>query len=150
MRANIEPAASTEAAPPKVILVVEDDEANAEVLLYLLMQETSSQVYLAPDGPAALQLISQITPDLFIVDYRLPGMTGVELYECLQTHPRFKQTPALILSACVEHHHEDIESHKLRALAKPFDVDELLSLIADVVGHSSDGSPQQPVLLALS
>jgi CheY-like chemotaxis protein len=148
MRANPEPAAITEVASPKVILVVEDDKGNAQVLLQVLLQETSYQVYLAPDGPAALQLISQITPDLLILDYRLPTMTGIELYECLHEHPRFKQTPALILSACVEHYHEEIESHKLYALAKPFDVDELLSLIAEVFAHSSDGSSQQPVLLA--
>jgi CheY-like chemotaxis protein len=145
-----EPLAVTEAAPSKVILVVEDDEGNTEVLLHLLLQETSYEVYLAADGPAALQLISQITPDLFILDYRLPTMTGMELYESLHAHPRFKQTPALILSACVEQYHEEIESHKLLALAKPFDVDELLSLIAAVFDHASECSSQPPVLQAIS
>jgi CheY-like chemotaxis protein len=132
MLSNTEPLDVTEAATSKVILIVEDDEANAEVLLQVLLEETPYHVYLAPDGPAALQFINQITPDLFILDYRLPGMNGIELYDCLHTHIGFKQTPALILSACLEHYQEEIESHKLLALAKPFDVDDLLSLIAEV------------------
>jgi DNA-binding response OmpR family regulator len=136
MFSNTEPVAVTEAAPRKVILVVEDDEANAEVLRQALVQESGYLVYVAPDARAAWQWISQNQPDLFILDYRLPGLTGMELYECLHVHPRFKQTPALILTACLEHYHEAIASHKLLALAKPFDVDELLSLIAKVFDHS--------------
>jgi CheY-like chemotaxis protein len=132
MLSNTEPLDVTEAATSKVILVVEDDDTNAEVLLQVLLQETPYHVYLAPDGPVALQCISQITPDLFILDYRLPGMSGIELYDSLHAHARFKQTPALILSACLEHYQEEIESRKLLALAKPFDVDDLLSLIAEV------------------
>jgi DNA-binding response OmpR family regulator len=126
----------TEAAPAKVILVVEDDEGNAEVLRYLLSQETGYLVSVAADARAALQCISQNQPHLFILDYRLPGMTGMELYEHLHPHSQFNQIPALILSACLEDSHEVIASHKLLALAKPFHVDELLSLIAKVLNHS--------------
>jgi hypothetical protein len=63
-------------------------------------------------------------------------MTGMELYACLHAHPRFKQTPALILTACLEDSQEAIASHKLLALAKHFHVDELLSLMAKVFDHS--------------
>ena len=77
-------------------------------------------------------------------------MTGIELYECLHAHARFKQTPALILSACLEDYQEEIESRKLLALAKPFDVDELLSLIEEVFDYSSACSSQQPMLQAVS
>jgi DNA-binding response OmpR family regulator len=148
MLPNTEPVAVTEAAPAKVILIVEDDEANAEVLMHVFLQETRYFVYVAPDAVAALQCISQINPDLFILDYCLPRMTGIELYDCLHAHSRFNQTPALILSACLEDYQEAIESRKLLALAKPFDVDELLSLIAKVFDHSL--TSQQPVAQALS
>jgi CheY-like chemotaxis protein len=148
MQPNTEPLSVTEAATSKVILIVEDDDANAEVLLQVLVQETPYQVYLAPDGPTTLQCINQITPDLFILDYCLPGMNGIELYDTLHAHPRFKQTPALVLSACVEHYQEEIESRKLLALAKPFDVDDLLSLIAEVFAHSSNCPSQQSTLRA--
>jgi DNA-binding response OmpR family regulator len=145
-----EPGAITKAAPSKVILVVEDDDANAEVLMRVLVQETRYLVHVAPDARVALQLISQITPDLFILNYRLPTMTGIELYDALHAHPRFKQTPALILSACLEQYHEEIKSHKLLALSKPFGVDELLSLIAAVFDHASACSSQLPVLPVVS
>jgi CheY-like chemotaxis protein len=148
MLPTTEPLTITEAAPSKVILVVEDDEANAEVLRHVLVQEAGYLVSVAPDATVAWQCISQNQPDLFILDYRLPGLTGIELYECLHAHPRLKQTPALILSACLEDYHEAIASHKLLALAKPFDVDELLSLIAKVFDHSL--ASQQPVLQPVS
>ena len=92
--------------------------------------------------------MSHVKPDLFILDYRLPGMSGIELYESLHAQPRFNQTPALILSACLEGYQEEIERHKLVALAKPFDVDELLSLIAKMFDHSL--TSQQSLLSALS
>jgi CheY-like chemotaxis protein len=144
MLPNTEPLAVTEAAPAKVILLVEDDEANAEVLRHVFVQETGYVVHVAADARAALQCVSQNKPDLFILDYRLPEMTGIELYECLHAHPRFNQTPALILSACLE----EIESHKLLAVAKPFEVDELLALIAKVFDPSL-ASPK-PVVQAVS
>jgi DNA-binding response OmpR family regulator len=150
MLATTEPGAVTKWAPSKVILVVEDDDANAEVLLRVLVQETGYLVHIAPDARVALQLINQITPDLFILNYRLPTMTGIELYDALHTHPRFNQTPALILSTCLEQYHEEIESHQLLALAKPFGVDELLSLIAAVFDHASACSSPPPVLPVVS
>ena len=150
MLSNTEPLGVIEAATSKVILIVEDDDANAEVLLQVLVQETPYRVYLAPDGPGALQCINQTTPDLFILDYRLPGMNGIELYYFLHAHARVKQTPALILSAFLEHCKEEIEIRKLLSLAKPFDVGDLLSLIAKVFAHSSDCSSQQPIPQASS
>jgi CheY-like chemotaxis protein len=87
----------TEAAVTKVILVVEDDSANAELLMHVLLQETPYQVYLAPDGKVALQLMSHVKPDLFILDYRLPGMTGIELYESLQVQPDTCSHPECLL-----------------------------------------------------
>ena len=145
MLPNTEPLTITEGATSRVILVVEDDDANAELLMQVLLRETSHQAYLATDGIAALQFISHIKPDLFILDYRLPGMNGIELYDSLHTHGEFKETPALILSACLEYYQEEIGSHKLLALAKPFDVDDLLSLIEEVLAHSSDLSSQKLV-----
>jgi CheY-like chemotaxis protein len=93
MLPDTEPLAVIEAAPVKVILVVEDDEDNAEVLWHVLVQETAYLVSVAADAKAAWQCINHNQPDLFILDYRLPDMTGIELYECLHAHPRFKQTP---------------------------------------------------------
>jgi DNA-binding response OmpR family regulator len=61
---------------------------------------------------------------------------------------RFNQIPALILSACLEGYQEEIERHKLVALAKPFDVDELLAFIAKMFDQSL--ASQQSVLSAVS
>ena len=129
MLPNTKPLTITEAAAAKVILVVEDDDANAELLMQVLLHETTYQAYLAADSTAALDFIRHVKPDLFILDYRLPGMNAIQLYDSLHTHEEFKETPALILSACLEYYQEEIRSHKLLALAKPFDVDNLLSLI---------------------
>jgi len=145
MLSDTEPLAVTKAATSKVILVVEDDGANAELLMQVLLRETPYQAYLATDGIAALQLIGHVKPDLFILDYRLPGMNGIQLYDSLHRCGEFKETPVLMLSACLEYYQEEIGSHNLVALAKPFDVDNLLFLIEEVLAHSSDRSFQQPM-----
>ena len=145
MLPNTKPLTITEVATAKVILIVEHDDANAGLLMQVLLRETAYQAYLATDSIAALQLISHVKPDLFILDYRLPGMNGIQLYDSLHTCGEFKETPVLMLSACLEYYQEEIGSHKLLALAKPFDVDNLLFLIEEVLVHSSNRSSRQPV-----
>jgi CheY-like chemotaxis protein len=58
------------------------------------MQEmTSSRAVLFPDGFHALKAVRTLTPHLFVLDYKLPGMDGIELYDQLQEIPELEQIP---------------------------------------------------------
>ncbi len=137
MNPTTEPLAVTGAATSKVVLVVEDDADTAEMLVDVLSQEPSYAVFVAPDSASALTLVRQITPHLLLLDYYLSGTTGLTLYDQLHAIPELEAVPAIILSASVERHTAAIESRKLAALAKPFEIDELLALIEEVVRSAS-------------
>jgi DNA-binding response OmpR family regulator len=150
MLPNTEPLFVTEAATSKVILVVEDDDANAELLMMVLSQETSYHVLVARNACSALKFVRQIKPYLFILDYCLRGTNGIALYDQLHAMSELEAIPAIILSASLERYEDEIETRKLPALAKPFEIDEFLALIEEVLGSPLEYSSQQAVSYTLS
>ncbi|EFH85340.1 response regulator [Ktedonobacter racemifer] len=81
----------------KSILIVEDDPVLGNLLLETFQEETTYQGYLTSSGERALMMLSTITPALFLLDYHLPGMNGLELADHLRRReggkPRFREEP---------------------------------------------------------
>ena len=150
MLPNTEPLTVTGSVTSKVILVVEDDAAHAELLMDVLSQETGYSVFVAADSFSAFALVRQITPHLFLLDYYLSGTTGLTLCDQLHAISELEAVPAIILSASLERHRAAIESRKLAALSKPFEIDALLALIEEVLRSPSASSSQQAVSNILS
>jgi DNA-binding response OmpR family regulator len=134
-------------SPVKSILVVEDDAANGACIAEMIVQETPYHVLLVPTSPRALEIVRHIKPNLFIFDYRLPQMNGVQLFDHLHALPELEDVPALILTACLEDCEAEIETRKLIALRKPFDMDEFLLNIKEMLERPTDSSSRQPVLV---
>ena len=67
----------------KTILVVEDDEAIGSMLVDVLSLETSCQILLVTDAFQAMRVMRNLRPCLFITDYHLPQMDGIQLYDHL-------------------------------------------------------------------
>lgn len=111
----------------RVILVVEDDADIAEFLTDALKTETSCQTLLATDGFQALEVVKTQIPDLFILDYRLPKMNGLELYEHLQAIEKLKNVPVLLMSASAPM--QEIEKSHVYFIEKPFEWEEILQAI---------------------
>jgi CheY-like chemotaxis protein len=115
------------ASDHKTIMIVEDDEAIGYLLVQALEDEFGCQVILATDGLQALKIVETITPNLFLLDYLLPSINGLELYQRLHTQQKLATTPKILMSANLPPltgEHSDILT-----LKKPFDIDELFSLI---------------------
>jgi CheY-like chemotaxis protein len=119
----------------KLILVVEDDEAIGMLLVQLLGQETCYQALLAADSFEALNVVRDIKPDLFILDYQLPAMNGIQLYDRLHRINRLEHVPAILLSARLPRH--EVEKRSLIGLGKPFDLDELLETVNKALEHDT-------------
>ncbi len=117
----------------KTILVVEDDEVTGSLISEIIAQETPHHVLLARDGFQALELVREFEtrPHLFILDYRLPGMNGIKLYDQLHAIQELDHIPAIILSASIEEYKEQIRTRNIIGLGKPFDTDELLLTIEE-------------------
>lgn len=81
----------------KVLIV--DDDKSALTLLNIMLKRTGFQPVVAEDADQALALLDQMTPDLIILDYMLPGMNGIELCQLLRQRPDTASLPILMLSA---------------------------------------------------
>jgi DNA-binding response OmpR family regulator len=115
----------------KTILLVEDDPIIAELLVQMITQETDYQVFVVPDGPEALNLVRNIKPQLFILDYWLPSIHGIELYDRLHNTKGLEQVPTIMLS--VNAPLREIKQRQIIYLRKPFDMYELLEEIDKLI-----------------
>ena len=117
----------------KLILVVEDDVAIGTLLVQLLAQEACYQALLAADGFEALNMVREVKPDLFILDYQLPRMNGIELYDHLHAMPELNLTPAMMISARLPQ--RELEKRNILGMNKPLDLDEFLQAIDELLQH---------------
>ena len=113
--------------PFKNILLVEDDTVIAELLVQMITQETHYRVFAVPDGPQALDLVRNIKPQLLILDYWLPTIHGIELYDRLHNTEGLEQVPTIMLS--VNAPLREINKRQIMYMRKPFDMYKLLEAI---------------------
>ena len=113
--------------PMKTILVVEDDSIISELLIQMIKQETSYNICSAPDALVALELIKNIKPQLLILDYWLPFIQGIELYDRLHNTEGLEEVPAIMLS--VNAPLREIKQRQMTYIRKPFDMPKLLDAI---------------------
>ena len=120
-----------EAPLVKMILVVEDDTSIGALLLQVIEQETPYQALLVTDGFQALKLINEIKPHLFLLDYQLPKMNGIDLYDRLHATKELEETPAIMISAYLPKH--EIQKRSLIGMRKPFELGELLDTVEQLL-----------------
>ncbi|HET8911641.1 MAG TPA: response regulator [Ktedonobacteraceae bacterium] len=111
----------------KTILVVEDDAGIGTFLVQAILQETPYQAMLVTDGFQALNTVNNIRPSLFILDYQLPRMNGIELYDQLHIIEGLEEIPAIVMSARLPKN--EIEKRQLIGMSKPLELDDLLFTI---------------------
>lgn len=119
------------------ILVIEDDEGLRELLALLISTLPAYQYRLVSDPSQALSVSKEVKPDLFIMDYRLPGMNGLKLYDQLHTTPGLEAIPALLMTATrLEALRPEIKQRQLMVLEKPFDLDAFYLTVQSMIGTS--------------
>ena len=119
----------------KTILVVEDDEDIREFIALLIATATAYHYHLVSDASQAVHFVQRGKPDLFIVDYRLTGMNGLELYDLLHAIPGLEAIPALLVTAVkLETLRPEIEKRQITAFEKPFDLDAFLLTFQRLLG----------------
>src|SRR5436190_11901871 len=109
------------ASTAKSILIIEDDAGIRDTLEEILQEETIHQIFLAEDGESCLKMLQTATPSLFLLDYRLPDINGLELLDHIRRIKGYEQTPVVLMSASLSR--ENVTRDYLRYLRKPFDLD---------------------------
>jgi two-component system phosphate regulon response regulator PhoB len=120
------------------ILAVDDEPAVGEMLRFILEQD-GFQVDFVEDAPQAIGIINTKRPDLILLDWMLPGMSGVELAERLKTRNETKSIPIIMLTAKSEENDKVIGLDKGADdyVTKPFSSRELLARIRSILRRVS-------------
>src|SRR5712692_4109086 len=116
-------------ATTKTILLVEDDSYISSFLEEAIEQETPYRAIVASDSNAALKLVRHFTPCLFILDYGLPDMNGIELYDRLHINHALAPIPAILITASRNIPQEELRQRQLIAFMKPLELDAFLATI---------------------
>jgi DNA-binding response OmpR family regulator len=111
----------------KSILMVEVDDTIGAFLVLALRQETPYVVHWVSDGFEALRAIREDKPDLLILDYQLPRMNGIDLYDKIHALPGFEHIPVIMMS--VQLPKREIEKRTLVGISKPFELGELFDTL---------------------
>jgi CheY-like chemotaxis protein len=118
----------------KWILVVEDDEAHASMLDLLFKQETSHSVCYTSDGQTAWKFLQHFKPDLLVLDYLLPKVSGLVLYDRIRAEKALHNIPVLMISAALPS--DEIEQRGIIGLQKPFEIDAFLHAIEVLIASA--------------
>lgn len=116
------------------ILIVEDEEP-IQILLTYNLQAEGFRVRATANGEDTAHLVNEERPDLILLDWMLPGISGIEVCRLLRSRPETRDIPVIMLTARGE------ENERVRGLAtgaddyivKPFSVPELLARIKTIL-----------------
>jgi CheY-like chemotaxis protein len=137
----------------KIILVVEDDENTRYVLWLILSDAERYYPMLVNDPYQAILVATQRRPDLFLIDYNLPHMNGIELYDRLHVLEGLEEVPAILLSALRGEWQQELQDRHISGLEKPFALNTLLELIERTLVNqekstTADSGAQAPPISA--
>ncbi|TDR16799.1 response regulator [Marinicella litoralis] len=115
------------------ILIVEDDMAIREMMAFSLRREGFA-TFKAASGHEALEQLNQVNPDLIVIDWGLPDMSGIELIDMIRRDDVIKDVPIIMLTARAE------EADKVKGLERGADdyltkPASMLELMARIRAH---------------
>jgi CheY-like chemotaxis protein len=124
---------------PKRIAIVNDD-ATFLTLMRELLDEEGYEAFPINSETGAFERVRAIAPDLIITDIRLEHPdSGWNVLESVRLDPQLAQVPVIVCSADsreIEQRAEDLRRHRAEVLPKPFDLDELLTLVTRLIGQT--------------
>lgn len=128
------------------ILIVEDEPGLVKLLEYNLSRQ-SYQTCVCLDGAKVVRLLDQEEPDLILLDWMLPNVSGVDICRLIRRNARFKNIPIIMLTARGD------ESDKVKGLSfgaddymtKPFSIPELLARIQALLRRTKTSHKKKPL-----
>ena len=128
----------------RLVLIVEDDPSTAEVLASAIGDERGYTALRVGTADEALAALGALVPDLVLLDIRLPGMSGLELYDRIKGDPRYRALPVMIETG--GHHSKELRDRGIATyVRKPFDVDQVVGFVKRLVPPPANGKAHRPV-----
>jgi len=131
---NTGPTAARRADLAKVLLV--DDSATALLMTRMILRAEPYEVFTARDGREALSITRSRRPDVVVMDFVMPEMTGPEACRELRADAATRSIPVVMLSTRSETHHREAatSSGATSYLTKPVNGAELLITLRTLLG----------------
>src|SRR5713226_332733 len=126
----------------KVVLVVEDEQVIGQLIANAISDEPGYCAIHVATPMAALEATKHVTPDVMVVDVRLPGMSGLELYDRLKKDPRTSKIPVLFetgrgADVIGEFRRRGITTY----VKKPFDLNVIVGYVKPLAAAPTADSP---------
>jgi len=135
----------SQAGARKVVIVVEDEPSIGALIADAISDEPGYCAIHVGGPAAAIEATKHVTPDVMVVDVRLPGMSGFELYDRLKKDPRTSKIPVLFETASGA---EDVAEFRKRGIAtyvrKPFDLNVIVGYVKRLATAPSAALPPRP------
>ncbi len=129
------------------LLLVDDEPGVREAVKDYLQEIGGFTVQVASNANDAWQMLQQKTPDLVITDIMMPQVDGYQFLKKLRDDPRFKALPVIFLTArgMTTDRIQGYEAGCDAYMAKPFDTDELIALIKNLLERRAATTPVESV-----
>ncbi|WP_325034672.1 phosphate regulon transcriptional regulator PhoB [Neisseria animaloris] len=128
------------------VLVIEDEE-SIQMLIRFTLEQAGFDVWLAASAEEAMPMLTETLPDMVLLDWMLPGISGVQFTKQLRQNPRSKDLPIILLTARCE------DADKERGLnlgaddylTKPFSPRELIARINALLRRCAPQKTSNPI-----
>jgi two-component system phosphate regulon response regulator PhoB len=122
----------------EITILIADDEPNQLELMDYNLRNAGFSIIKASNGKEALELIENHSPDLIILDWMMPKMSGIDVCRTLRSRSETKQLPIIILSARSEDSDKSLglDTGADDYISKPFSPKELLSRVKALLRRS--------------
>lgn len=131
-------------ARSRLVLIVEDDPPTADILASAIGDERGYTALRVGTADEALVALGALAPDLVLLDIRLPGMSGLELYDLIKGDVRYRSIPVVIETGS-----QEAAGLRERGIAtyvrKPFDIDQVVRFVKRLVPPPPNGRANRPV-----
>jgi DNA-binding response OmpR family regulator len=115
--------------PLRPIVVVEDDRDLGDMLMSALGQETFYPILYAQNVPEAVDILSEVTPSLLLLDYQICSANGLHLYDHLHATRGLQPSQVIMMSARLPY--MELQARRLQGIEKPFELADLLELVEE-------------------
>ena len=116
-------------------ILIAEDERDIRDLVAFTLRFAGYEVFSAANGEEAVELAPQVSPDLILMDVRMPRMTGYEACRIMKLNPDLKDIPIVFLSAKGQEAEiqQGLEAGAEEYLLKPFAPDQLTSHVKTIL-----------------
>ncbi len=133
----------------KMKILIADDESGVVKILGMRLRAHGYQIIGVYDGPSAIELVQQEKPDLIILDIKMPGKDGSQVFQELKTFEDTKSIPVVFFSALPPEQAQE-KVTQLGAdgfISKSADPDDMLTKITEILSLTEQGCDKTTAII---